>query len=305
MAKRLSTKQKNIELAKEGKQLLFYALKLRIYPTIEQETLINKTFGCSRMIYNQYLSDRKEHYRLTGQNYKVDDYKKNVLNPQKKNDDYKFLKEVDKYALEFALESVQDAYNRFFSPQCKFPQFKSKKRSKLSYTTKNNKTTAGYSIRLLNNNTIQLPKLKSVSFAIPKSSKNNNKYNKLASNEVKITKKQSKEYIYDIKSISYKVSRNTLLGADLAIKHIKRNKKTYKRIVFLFALYMMPQFMDIGSTIIIETIRLLSNAYYNGTLIEIVYDLMKTIALYVVTFLTGFDIIKKLYNNLLKSFNIN
>ena len=31
------------------------ALKLRIYPTKEQEILINKTFGCCRQIYNNRL----------------------------------------------------------------------------------------------------------------------------------------------------------------------------------------------------------------------------------------------------------
>lgn len=245
MAKRLSTKQKNIELAKEGKQLLFYALKLRIYPTMEQQTLINKSFGCSRLIYNQYLADRKKLFSTTGETYNVNDYKKNVLNPQKQKKDYDFLKEVDKYALEFALESVQDAYDRFFSKQCKFPQFKSKKKAKLSYTTKNNKTTAGYSIRLLNNNTIQLPKLKGVSFAIPKSSKNNNKLAKLISNEVRITKatisKENNRYyvsltleeiIDKIKPLQLSsIDYSKVIGIDLGLKDfaiINNGISTYK-----------------------------------------------------------------------------
>jgi len=36
------------------------ALKLRIYPTEEQEILINKTFGCCRQIYNNRLFERNE-----------------------------------------------------------------------------------------------------------------------------------------------------------------------------------------------------------------------------------------------------
>lgn len=39
------------------------ALKLRIYPTEEQEILINKTFGCCRQIYNNRLFERNEFYQ--------------------------------------------------------------------------------------------------------------------------------------------------------------------------------------------------------------------------------------------------
>ena len=38
------------------------ALKLRIYPTQEQEILINKTFGCCRQIFNNRLFERNEFY---------------------------------------------------------------------------------------------------------------------------------------------------------------------------------------------------------------------------------------------------
>ena len=38
------------------------ALKLRIYPSQEQEILINKTFGCVRQIYNNRLFERNQFY---------------------------------------------------------------------------------------------------------------------------------------------------------------------------------------------------------------------------------------------------
>ncbi len=38
------------------------ALKLRIYPTEQQELLINKTFGCCRRIYNNRLFERNQFY---------------------------------------------------------------------------------------------------------------------------------------------------------------------------------------------------------------------------------------------------
>ena len=38
------------------------AYKYRIYPNKEQKEQINKTFGCSRFVYNKILAYRKEMY---------------------------------------------------------------------------------------------------------------------------------------------------------------------------------------------------------------------------------------------------
>jgi len=47
-----------------------FAYKFRIYPTQEQEVLINKTFGCVRYTYNQLLANaKKEHEEKTYQKY--------------------------------------------------------------------------------------------------------------------------------------------------------------------------------------------------------------------------------------------
>jgi hypothetical protein len=44
-------------------------LKLRIYPTTEQEILINKTFGCARKVYNQRIAEKQniKDYHLFGE----------------------------------------------------------------------------------------------------------------------------------------------------------------------------------------------------------------------------------------------
>jgi len=39
-----------------------YAMRFRLYPNTEQQTLIAKTFGCCRYVYNHYLSERKSRY---------------------------------------------------------------------------------------------------------------------------------------------------------------------------------------------------------------------------------------------------
>ena len=40
--------------------LINRAYKFRLYPTNEQKELINKTFGCSRLVYNYYLNKKQE-----------------------------------------------------------------------------------------------------------------------------------------------------------------------------------------------------------------------------------------------------
>ena len=36
--------------------------KIRLYPTDEQKVIIEKTFGCCRFIYNNYLQEKNEFY---------------------------------------------------------------------------------------------------------------------------------------------------------------------------------------------------------------------------------------------------
>ena len=159
MARGLTIKEKNEILATEDKILNYYGLVLRIHPTEEQSILIGKTIGCARLIYNLYLSKRQEHYKETGKTLSIGSYKKNYLVPMKQTKQYHFLKEVDKFALEASLEFADDAYDRFFKGQNKFPRFKSKHGAKKAYTTKftNNNIE-------IKNGFVKLPKLGLIKF---------------------------------------------------------------------------------------------------------------------------------------------
>ena len=68
------------------------AYKFRIYPNSEQRTMLSKTFGCTRMIYNYYLDKRIKLYEEEKITF---GYTKcaNDLTFLKK--EKKFLKEVD------------------------------------------------------------------------------------------------------------------------------------------------------------------------------------------------------------------
>ena len=123
------------------------AYKFRIYPNTEQKVLIDKTFGCVRFVYNIMLQDKIEYYKKYGK----------MLNntPAQYKSTYVWLKEVDSLALANAQLNLQAAYRNFFRDvKIGFPKFKSKKRSKTSYTTNNQNNN----IRIVNG-CIKLPKV--------------------------------------------------------------------------------------------------------------------------------------------------
>lgn len=118
------------------------ALKIRIYPNAQQTSLLNKTFGCTRFIYNTMLSERKEVYnKLKHNSRELYEYKYKTEKQLK--DEFEFLKEVDSVALQQARMNLGVAYENFWR-RCKdsripssekgFPKFK-RKNAKNSYRT--------------------------------------------------------------------------------------------------------------------------------------------------------------------------
>jgi len=159
-----STKQRNEELAKDGKQLRHYGLKLRMEPNEKQKNQIHQTIGNARFTYNFYLSEKIEVYQLTGEPLRYGEFKK-AFNQLKDHPYFEWLKISDKYALETAMEQVDDAFDRFFKGQNGFPNFKSKHKSKQSYSTKE---TNGNIKLNVEKQTVQLPKLGQVKVRLSK-----------------------------------------------------------------------------------------------------------------------------------------
>ena len=119
--------------------------KFRLFPNLEQRIFFEKTFGCSRFIWNQMLADRIAHYEETG------DSLKNTPAQYKK--EFPWLREVDSLALANVQLNLNKAYKSFFESRVSFPQFKSKKTVQ-SYKTNNQKGT----IALLDGK-VKLPKV--------------------------------------------------------------------------------------------------------------------------------------------------
>lgn len=111
------------------------AYKFRIYPTSEQKTLFAKTFGCTRFLYNYYLSKRITAYETDKTSLSYNDCA-NDLTQLKKINEYGFLTEVDSIALQQSLRHLDTAFQNFFKlPKTGYPKYKSKKHNRNSYTT--------------------------------------------------------------------------------------------------------------------------------------------------------------------------
>ncbi len=124
------------------------ALKVRLYPSQEQKTFLDKNLGCSRFFYNYLLNERIEFYKneiepiKDNEELKKEKYKsfKPITKKQFK-EKFEWAKECSDDCLNSTERNLQSAFNNFFKSLNKsrkgkmgFPKFRSKKQHKDSYT---------------------------------------------------------------------------------------------------------------------------------------------------------------------------
>ena len=132
---------------------VYKAFKYRIYPTPEQENLIQRTFGCCRFVYNYFLEAQKSAYALNGSHLtKFDCFK--ALTALKREKPW--LSEVPLNALRASIEDLDAAYKAFFRGKGKvgFPRFKSRYDHNKAFRFDNSDETTR-----IEGNCIRFPKL--------------------------------------------------------------------------------------------------------------------------------------------------
>ncbi|MDA5561344.1 IS200/IS605 family element RNA-guided endonuclease TnpB [Exiguobacterium sp. MMG028] len=135
--------------------------KFRIYPTKEQEVLIAKTIGCSRFVFNHFLSKWDTAHEATGKGLSYDDCSKDL--PMLKQE-FSWLTEVDSTAVQNSVKHLADAYKRFFKNEGNHPRFKSKRNPVQSYKTNIQGKSQLPEVSIVGNK-LKLPKLRWVRFA--------------------------------------------------------------------------------------------------------------------------------------------
>ena len=108
------------------KDKIYKAYKFRIYPNKIQIDFLNKQFGAVRFIYNYFLNQRDTQFKETG---KSDSYyaQTKALKLMKRQEEFKWLKEINSQTCQQALQCLDAAYLKFFRKETAFPRFKKKK----------------------------------------------------------------------------------------------------------------------------------------------------------------------------------
>jgi putative transposase len=115
------------------------AYRYRFYPSPEQADLLNRTFGCVRYVWNRALAERSRAWTQDQKRVTFADTCR-MLTAWKAGPETVWLYEVSNVALQQGLQHLQQAYVNFWGKRARYPQFKSKHKSKASATF----TTSGF-----------------------------------------------------------------------------------------------------------------------------------------------------------------
>jgi putative transposase len=106
-------------------EVLHKAVKVRLYPTLEQKVMLAQHFGCARWWWNFALNKSIETYRETGKG--LGRSALNALLPKlKKDQETRWLAECYSQVLQAVTLNLTTAYKNFFDGRARFPRFKSK-----------------------------------------------------------------------------------------------------------------------------------------------------------------------------------
>jgi putative transposase len=102
------------------------AFKYRFYPTQQQEILLRRTLGCTRLVYNRALAARTEAWyeRQERVGYAQTS---SLLTDWKNLDGLDFLNDVSCVPLQQGLRHLQTAFTNFFAGRAQYPNFKKKR----------------------------------------------------------------------------------------------------------------------------------------------------------------------------------
>ncbi|MEV1013879.1 transposase [Micromonospora sp. NPDC049801] len=101
------------------------AYKCRAYPTPEQAAVLNRTFGCVRVVWNRTLAARhvRWHTERKSTSYAETD---RALTEAKKQPELAFLNEVSSVPLQQTLRHQHTAMTAFFQKRARYPRYKSR-----------------------------------------------------------------------------------------------------------------------------------------------------------------------------------
>jgi putative transposase len=127
------------------------AYRCRAYPDPAQQAVLNRTFGCVRVVWNQTLAARQQQYATDGTtpSYAQTD---RALTAMKKDPALAFLNEVPAVPLQQALRHQHKAFCAFFAKHARHPRFKSRHARQCAHFTRSAFTMRGGVLRVAKTN---------------------------------------------------------------------------------------------------------------------------------------------------------
>ena len=149
---------------KTDKQYCSKVIQVRLYPNKSQQEYLSKCFGCGRYLFNYFLVKTQEQYKADKTFLWYYDFQ-NELPKLKKQEETKWLKEVDSTCLQSSVRNLDNALSNFINSKrgkrkgskAGFPKFKKKSnKQSAKFISSYNSCKVDYKLRK-----IKIPKLKS------------------------------------------------------------------------------------------------------------------------------------------------
>jgi putative transposase len=123
------------------------AYRCRAYPDKQQQAVLNRTFGCIRVVWNRTLAARhaRWQHQRQGTSYAETDA---ALTAMKRDQDLAFLSEVSSVPLQQALRHQHKAFSAFFAKRARYPRFKSRRGRQAAHYTRSAFSLRGGELRL-------------------------------------------------------------------------------------------------------------------------------------------------------------
>ena len=123
------------------------AYRCRAYPDQVQQQMLNRTFGCVRVVWNRTLAARHARWQAdrTSTSYAQTDA---ALTLMKQDPDLAFLGEVSSVPLQQVVRHQHKAFTAFFGKRARYPRFKSRRGRQSAHYTRSAFTLRDGELRL-------------------------------------------------------------------------------------------------------------------------------------------------------------
>ena len=158
-----------MSITNTDKQYTSQVIQVRLYPNKDQMNYLANCFGCCRFLYNHFLHETSEQYKVDGTFLWYEDFQ-NAIPEMKKQEETNWLADVDSTCLQASVKNLSEALNNFIKskngkrkgPKVGFPKYKKRSNKQSSkFTSNHNTCKVDYK-----NQKIKIPKLKIwISFA--------------------------------------------------------------------------------------------------------------------------------------------